>query len=76
MRMDNFRIQRNMPFVKRGMRVKSTYSGKSGRISGVNNSENLNVIFDGEKHISNCHPTWMMQYLNSDGVVIAEYSAK
>ena len=63
-----------MPFVKRGMRVKSTHSGKYGRISGVNSSENLNVIFDGETHVSNCHPTWMMQYFNSEGVVIAEYA--
>lgn len=73
MSMDRFRKIRNMPFVRRGMKVQSTYSGKMGRVSGANCSGNLNITFDGERHSENCHPRWMMKYFDSSGNVVAEY---
>ena len=48
MTLKDFRQHRNMPFVKRGMRVIHTHNGKTGRIAGANPSANLNIIFDGE----------------------------
>ena len=39
-----------------GQRI--TVDGKRGVIVGANSSSNLDVLFDGEKHASNCHPTW------------------
>lgn len=64
---------RGMPFIKVGMRVLFTHSRKWGTITGVNNSANLNVKFDGDNYSCNCHPTWMMQYYDADGKMIAEF---
>jgi len=69
-----FRGARCMAFVKKGMRVKSTYSNRGGRIAGVNSSMNLNIIFDGERHSENCHPHFMMQYFDETGKLIKEYT--
>ena len=73
MKIADFRKSRGMPFVKRGMRVVHTHSGKKGRISGANSSCNLNITFDGDNYSQNCHPWWMMQYFNEKGEIIAEY---
>jgi hypothetical protein len=67
------RKYRCVPFVKKGMRVKNTYSGRCGRITGANHSGNLNILFDGDKRSQNCHPHWMMEYYDDDGKLIAEY---
>jgi hypothetical protein len=75
MRMDAFRKDRCMPFVKRGMRVEHTYDGRKGRVSGANSSANLNITFDGKSYSENCHPKWMMKYFDADGNVIADYGA-
>lgn len=71
--MEDFRQHRQMPFVKRGMRVRNTYTGKHGRVAGANSSGNLNIIFDGEKRRINCHPCWMMEYYDNAGNVVANY---
>ena len=74
MKLQDFRKHRNMPFVRRGMRVIHTHNGKSGRIAGANSSANLNVIFDGERKSVNCHPFFKMQYFDN-GKLIKEYGA-
>jgi len=73
MKMEYFRKHRAMPFVKRGMRVKNTYNGLEGRVSGANSSGNLNITFDGFSYSQNIHPKWMMQYFDKDGDLIADY---
>jgi len=73
MKISEFRKARNMPFVKRGMRVVHTHSGRSGRVSGANSSCNLNITFDGDNYSQNCHPYFMMRYLDESGHIIQEY---
>ena len=73
MKLKDFRKHRNMPFVKRGMRVIFTHDGRKGRIAGANESSNLNIIFDGERHSVNCHPYFKMQYFDKQGKLIKEY---
>ncbi len=36
--------------------------GKHGVIVGCNESMNLDVIFDGDYRVSNCHPAWRTEY--------------
>ena len=73
--LDYVKKQRGLDFVKRGMRVEHCYNGKTlkGKITSGNSSGNLNILFEGEKHPQNCHPTWAMKYFDNDGNVIAEY---
>ena len=52
MKMAQFRKSRNMPWVKRGMRVEHTYNGKKGRISGANDGANLNITFESSPNFS------------------------
>ena len=63
--------QRGIPFATIGMRVE--LQGKRGTIKGVNSSANLDVLFDGEKHKSNCHPTWEMIYFNGNGSICKDF---
>jgi len=70
---EQVRKARNIPFIKRGMRVKCLHSGRKGRIAGVNSSMNLNIIFDGWKGSSNCHPHFKMRYLDDNGQVIQQF---
>ena len=69
----DFRKSRNMPFVKRGMRVFCSYIKRWGRIAGVNSSNNLNIILDGERHSGNYHPWFEMQYYDKNGKLIKAY---
>jgi len=62
---------RGVPFVEIGMRVE--LQGKKGIIKGFNSSANLNVLFDGEKDETNCHPTWEMIYYNSNGSICKDF---
>jgi hypothetical protein len=71
--LDYVKEQRGLKFVKKEMKVQSTYSMKFGIIKSGNESGNLNVLFDGEKQVDNCHPTWCMRYFDADGNVLAEY---
>lgn len=74
MNLDYIKEQRNLPFIKKGMRVEYTHEKiKTGKIIGGNSSGNLNVLFDGKKKPENCHPTWAMRYFDDDGKVIAEF---
>ena len=73
MKIKDFRVSRGMPFVKKGMRVYHIHNERYGRVSGVNNSQNLNITFDGDNYSVNCHPHWQMQYFDADGKLIAEY---
>lgn len=41
--------------------------GRSGCIVGANCSQNLNVVFDGDDHVSNCHPHFKMRIFNGLG---------
>lgn len=73
MNLDYVKNTRGLSFVKVGMKVQSTYDGRFGVIKGGNNSGNIDILFDGDKHKSNCHPTWKMKYFDADDNVIAEY---
>jgi hypothetical protein len=73
MKISDFRKNRGLHFVKRGMRVIHTHNGKKGRIAGANSGANLNIIFDGQNYSENCHPYFMMQYFDDKGKMIAEF---
>jgi hypothetical protein len=45
---------RGITFAYQGMKIE--VAGKQGTIVGGNRSCNLDVVFDGERIASNCHP--------------------
>ena len=53
-------IYRAIPFAKIGMRV--AVDGRPGTICGANNSCNLDICFDGNSFVTNCHPGWKMTF--------------
>lgn len=63
--------QRGIPFAKKGMRVE--VAGKPGLIKNFNIRANLDVLFDGEKEVSNCHPTWEIVYFDKSGKIIKDF---
>ncbi|RIV26407.1 hypothetical protein D2Q93_04345 [Alicyclobacillaceae bacterium I2511] len=65
--------QRNISFAYQGMRIE--VSGKMGTIVGANNSSNLDVVFDGEWHVENCHPGWKTRYYDANGNVVQDNTA-
>ena len=69
--LDYIRTRRDMPWIKRGMRVE--VDGRMGVVTSGNHSGNINVRLDGEKHAGNCHPWWKTRYFDGDGNVIADY---
>ena len=73
MNLDYVKKQRGLDFVKKGMKVQNTYNGKYGVIKGGNSSGNIDVVFDGQNHAENCHPTWAMRYFDDEGNVIADF---
>jgi len=34
---------------------------------------NLDVLFDGEKQKTNCHPTWEIIYFNTNGSICRDF---
>jgi hypothetical protein len=68
------RKYRNMPFIKRGMRVLHTHNNRSGVVTGGNSSGNINVRFDGDNYSINCHPKWKMKYFDTANNLIKEYT--
>lgn len=64
------RTNRNMPFLKRGMRA--DMDGRKGVITS-GNSSHLRIRFEGERHTSVIHPTWQMTYYAQDGSVLKDY---
>lgn len=75
MALDYIKTVRGLDFVELGMKVQFTYNGKFGVIKGENSSGNLNILFDGDKKVSDCHPTWAMKYFDKEGNLIAEFPA-
>jgi len=75
MKLDYVKKQRGLPFVKIGMRVELVTANitKQGKITGGNESGNINVKFDGARHSENCHPKWNMRYFDKDGKLLAEF---
>lgn len=69
--LDRIRKMRDLPFIKRGMRVE--VDGRPGRICSGNNSLNLNIRLDGEKRPRNCHPYYRVKYFDRDGNVIKDF---
>jgi hypothetical protein len=68
-RMEGVRKWYGVP-AKRGGRI--AYSGGDGRVLGtIRSARNcrLNVQFDGERHISTLHPTFLVEYLTANGEV-------
>jgi len=51
---------RGIPFAKIGMEVH--VGNRRGVICGANSSSNLDVCFDGDAFVSNCHPGWNMAF--------------
>lgn len=68
----NVKKWRQMPFLKRGMRVE--VDGDMGVVTAGNPSLNINVRFDGKNYSENCHPHWETRYFDKDGNVIADYT--
>jgi len=58
---------RGLPAIKKGMRCE--VDGKLGKVVGGNSSANLNVLFDGDKTVMNCHPYWKMKIFTEDGSI-------
>lgn len=65
------RERRGIPFAYMGMPVE--VGGRHGIIVGVNASDNLNVLFDGDTVPSNCHPTWNIVYYDDVGNLLADF---
>lgn len=62
---------RNIEFAYQGMII--DVDGKKGWIVGGNSSMNLNVLFEGEGNISNCHPTWKTTYYDNKMNIIKDF---
>ena len=62
---------REIPFAKIGMKVR--VGDRMGTIKGSNYSANLDVEFDGDDFVSNCHPHWNITYYSANGEVLAVY---
>ena len=60
--------QRGLPKIKKGSRCE--VDGRPGKIVGINHSANFNVVFEGEKHKTNCHPYYLMKIWDKAGEVI------
>lgn len=68
---DRMTGMRGIEFAYRGMKVE--VCGKPGVIVGSNSSLNLDVVFDGQYHKSNCHPWYETRYFDRKGNVVADY---
>jgi len=69
--------ERGVPFARLGMSVK--VGEWSGRIAGVNDSANFDVLFEDGPHKGqklNCHPNWEMTYFDQDGAVIRAFTGE
>ncbi len=70
MSMADVRYWRNLPFLKRGMRVE--VDGQPGRITSTY-GHNLRIRFDGWEFPMNSHPRWEIVYFTADGSVLADF---
>ena len=71
--LDYVRKSRGLGFIRKGMKVQSTYNLRFGIVKGGNDSGNIDVLFDGIKKVQNYHPKWCMRYFDKKDNVIAEY---
>lgn len=72
MSISKIRKERQVP-AKRGMRVR--YWSPSGVRYGTIRSAKggyLRIVLDGDKHPGNFHPTWALDYLDENGIVLKE----
>lgn len=65
---------RGIDFANLGMRVE--INGRPGTICGTNDACNLSVCFDGDTFVTNCHPHYMVKYLDRDGNVVFDTTKK
>lgn len=68
---ERMKEQREIEFAYIGMTVE--VDGRKGTIVGSNSSSNLDVCFDGESYVSNCHPYYMIKYFDNNSNLIKEY---
>ncbi len=62
---------RGLPEIKKGTHC--VVDGKCGRVWGGNSSANLNVKFNADGQIMNCHPYFKMKIFNKDNTVLYEH---
>jgi hypothetical protein len=72
--LDYVRINRNMPWITRGMKV--VVNGRKGHVAGGHRGGNIAVKFPDQSWTSHCHPKWETVYYDKDGNVIADYREK
>lgn len=72
--LDYVKTHRNMPWIKRGMRV--VFAGEEGRVAGGCDGGNIAVKFPDRNYTENCHPKWETVYYDKQGNVIADYRKK
>jgi hypothetical protein len=70
---NHIRKSRNLPFIKRGMKVYSHYYNRHGVICGANDSGNINIRFSGDKYSQNYHPCWQISYYDRRGNIIESF---
>jgi len=68
------RVQRNMPWLERSMRV--VVQGKEGRVSTSFGSGYLQIYTYEDQHLGLYHPTWETVYYNDQGEILADYRKK
>lgn len=62
---------RGLPQIRKGWPC--TVDGRPGRVWGGNSSANLNIKFDDDGTIRNCHPFWKMKIFDNAGNKVYEY---
>lgn len=68
---NNICKSRGINFAYQGMVI--DVAGKKGWIVGGNSSMNLNVLFENEVNVSNCHPTWKTTYYDNKMNIIKDF---
>ncbi len=63
--------RRGIEFAYQGMVI--DVAGQKGWIVGNNSSLNLDVLFEGQGHVSNCHPTWETTYYDKQMNVVKDF---
>jgi hypothetical protein len=63
----------NMPWLKKGLRVKELYNGKEGVITGFGSGSYVQIKLFGHTNSNPYHPTNKLIYMDADGVVLGEY---
>ena len=64
---------RGLPKIKKGAHC--IVIGECGRVWGGNSFANLNIKFNSDGRIRNCHPYWKMKIFNKDDTILYEHKA-